>query len=274
MSEAIRGRDVSRPLPFWPAARGVFGLSLEGMVWSRRSLLMAMLLGLPVVLAVVYRVIVAADVRTMLSGVDLYGHVVTVFYVRNLLPLAALFYATSLIADEVDWRTITYLLTRPVGRGSILVGKFAAYLATTLSLTLPAITVTFFLLVTASGWDGAGARATDLVRDLGVAALALVAYGAAFTFLGVLLRRPMIPGLLFLFVWELVANLPGYMPRFTITAYLRSLLPYRLAGQSLGEVFGQVLPTLLCLEVLTGLIVSFLLAAGWIFSVREYVMEQ
>ena len=40
-------------------------------------------------------------------------------------------------------------------------------------------------------------------------ALGLVVYGAFFTLLGVVLRRPVIPGLLFLFVWELVANLPG-----------------------------------------------------------------
>jgi len=55
------------------------------------------------------------------------------------------------------------------------------------------------------------------------AILALLAYGALFTLLGVLLKRPMIPGLLFVFVWEMVANLPGYLPRFTLTAYLRSL---------------------------------------------------
>ena len=84
MSETITARDVTRPLPFWAAVRGVFGLSLEGMVWSRRSLFMAMLLGLPVVLAAVYRGIVAAEIPTMLGGVDLYGHVVAVFYVRKL----------------------------------------------------------------------------------------------------------------------------------------------------------------------------------------------
>ena len=50
-----------------------------------------------------------------------------------MLPLAALFYATSLVADEVEGRTLTYLLTRPITRASILAGKFAAYLATTLT---------------------------------------------------------------------------------------------------------------------------------------------
>ena len=39
-------------------------------------------------------------------------------------------------------------------------------------------------------------------------------------------------------------------------------------------MFGQVLPAPLCLEVLAGSIVALLAAAGWIFSTREYVMEQ
>ncbi len=84
----------------------------------------------------------------------------------------------------------------------------------------------------------------------------------------------MIPGLLFLFVWELVANLPGYMPRFTITAYLRSLISHRPPAEGLSAIFGQVLPAPLCLATLTGLTLVFLIGAAWIFSLREYVMEQ
>ena len=33
--------------------------------------------------------------------------------------------------------------------------------------------------------------------------------------------------LLFVFIWERVAELPGYLPRFTLTAYLRSLIHHR-----------------------------------------------
>ena len=64
--------------------------------------------------------------------------------------------------------------------------------------------------------------------------LTLVAYGALFGLLGVLLKRPVIPGLLFLYGWELLANVPGYMPRFTLTAWLRSLVPYRPAEDGLA----------------------------------------
>ena len=75
-------------------------------------------------------------------------------------------------------------------------------------------------------------------------------------------------------VWELVANLPGYLPRLTLTAYLRSLVRHRPAEEGISEIFGQVLPSALCLEVLAAAVVVFLAAAAWIFSTREYVMEQ
>jgi ABC-type transport system involved in multi-copper enzyme maturation permease subunit len=260
-------------VPFLPAARAVFGLSLEGMLWSRRSLVLGAFLAIPLVIAIVYRVVLAARLPAEITGLHLYGYLVALFWVRNALPLAALFYATALIADEVEGKTLTYLLTRPIQRPAILAGKFAAYLVTTLCLALPAAVLTFFVLATSRGVNLA-ASVPDLFRDVGVLSLTLLVYGALFALLGVLLKRPLIPGLLFLFVWELIANLPGYMPRFTITAWLRSLVTHRPAGRGMSELFGQVLPADLGLAVLTGLTALFLFLAVRIFSRREYVLDQ
>ena len=272
----MRAADaVPRPVPFSRAARAVFDLSLEGMLWSRRSLLMGFLLALPAVFALVYRVVAAGRAHPAVSGSDLYGgFIVALYSVRNALPLVALFYATSLVADEVEGKTITYLLSRPVQRTAILVGKFGAYLATTLSLALPATTVAFFLLASGPGSGGIAAGAADLARDLGVMALALLSYGAAFTLLGVVVRRPVVPGLLFLLAWEWVANLPGYMPRLTITAYLRSLLRHRPPDEGFLQMTAETLPASLCLGVLVGTSLVSLVLAAWIFSKREYVLVQ
>ncbi len=266
-------RDVARPVPFLRAARAVFDLSLEGMVWSRRSLLMVALLFGPAVLAVAVR-IALTRLPPRVGAFDLYGLMIAFVYVRNALPLAALFYGTALISDEVEGKTITYLLTRPVQRVSVLAGKFASYLVTTLAMALPAVVITFFVLNTIRGWSGLGALVPELFRDMGVIILTLVVYGAFFTLMGVVLRRPVIPGLLYLFVWELLANAPGYLPRFTITAYLRSLIHHRPPDEGLAEIFAQVLPTALCLEAVGGMIVVFLAGAAWIFSTREYVLDQ
>jgi len=268
-------RDPERPVPFAPAARGVFDLALEGMVWSGRTVVMAGLLALPVVLAIVYRLVLARYPMVRLSAIELYGWFIVMYYLRFALPLMALFYATALIADEVEGKTLTYLLTRPIRRESILAGKFGAYVVTTLTLALPAVVLAFFTLMTVRGGASLGGAVPDLLRDLGVVALALLAYGAVFTLLGVFLKRPVIPGLLFIFVWELfLPSFPGYIPRVTLTAYLRSLVRHRPAQEGVSEIFAQVLPTALCLEVLVGTVVVGLAASAWIFSTREYVMDQ
>ena len=272
--EAAAAPATRAALPLGRGARAVFDLALDGMVWSRRSLAMAVMLALPVALAIVFRIVLESDLRVRIPPSDFYGAVVTFYYLRFALPIAALFYATALIADEVDGKTLTFLITRPVRRSAILLGKFAAYVVTTLTLALPAAVITFFILATASGWPGIGGRVGDLFRDVGVMALALLSYGALFTLFGVVLRRPVIPGLLFIFVWELLANLPGYMPRVTLTAWLRSLVRHRPPQEGLSEVFGQILPAGLSLAVLAGATIAFLALSLWIFSRREYVIEQ
>jgi len=267
-------RDTTRPLPFATAARGVFDLTLDGMVFSRRSLLMGLLVAAPMAFAVLYRVLAATRGQPPLGPTDLYALMVAVYWIRNVLPLAALFYATSLVADEVEGKTLTYLLTRPLTRASIFAGKFAAYVATTFTLALPAAVLTFFILMTAPTAPPLAAALADLPRDLGVMLLTLVAYGALFGLLGVLLKRPVIPGLVFLYGWELLANVPGYLPRFTLTAWLRSLVPYRPAEDGLAGLFQQVLPAGQGLAVLIFVSIAFVAAAAWIFSSREYVLDQ
>ena len=100
-------------------------------------------------------------------------------------------------------------------------------------------------------------------------------YGALFTLLGVLLKRPVIVGLLFLYGWEFMVYLPGYLPRLTLTAYLRSLLSHRPAEEGLAQLLGTTFlgtgESLLSLGLLT---VLFLVLAFGIFSRREYVVEQ
>ncbi len=268
-------RDTTRALPWKTATRAVFDLSLEGMMFSRRSLLMAALIALPIVFAVLYRLVLAAhaDVQPVTPH-DLYAVIVSVYWIRNVLPLAALFFATALVADEVEGRTLTYLITRPLTRPSVFVGKFAAYLATTLCFALPACVVTFFLLLSSRGFSAVGVAAPDLFRDVAVVTLTLTVYGAVFAFLGVLLKRPVIPGLLFLYGWELLAHLPGYLPRLTITAWLRSLVTHRPAQEGLLGLFEQVLPAGEAVAVLVLATAVFLFLATRVFAIREYVLEQ
>ena len=94
------------------------------MLWSRRTIFMALVVGAPVFIALLLRVLVglgAPLLEDMHNGGHvpdepvpaIFGLMIWVFYLRFIVPILGVFYGTSLMADEVEDKTITYLFTRP-----------------------------------------------------------------------------------------------------------------------------------------------------------------
>ena len=128
-----------QPSTAFSAAR-IFELSLPQMLWSRRSILLALLVCGPMALATVPRgawIIRPSQFTDATVGFDIYGLMIWLLYVRFIVPVLGVFYGTSMIADEVEDKTITYLFTRPIQRRAVILGKYAAYLVCTLLLVLP-----------------------------------------------------------------------------------------------------------------------------------------
>ena len=128
------------------------------------------------------------------AGATLFGFMIWLFYLRFIVPVLGVFYGTALIADEVEDRTITYLFTRPIRRGAVLMGKYLAYLACTGLVVLPSVMVVYFLLVPVRG-GSLGAAFPALVKDLGLLGLGLAVYGAVFALVGAWFKRPLLSGL-------------------------------------------------------------------------------
>src|SRR5438874_13066648 len=147
----------------WPSALRIFDLSLGQMLWSRRSVFLAILLGGPVVLAALIAVLTRTSLGAFringaaVGGATVFGMMVWLLYIRFILPILGVFYGTSLIADEVDDKTITYLFTRPIRRSAVLIGKYLAYLVCRLLLEIKTVMIVFFLLVPIGGGSIAAA---------------------------------------------------------------------------------------------------------------------
>ena len=89
-----------------------------------------------------------------MAGPAIFGLMIWVFYLRFTVPVLGVFYGTSLIADEVEDKTITYLFTRPIPKGAVLVGKYLAYLACTIFVVLPSVVIVYLLHRADAGQPG------------------------------------------------------------------------------------------------------------------------
>ena len=281
-------RELRAPGLLTSALR-IFDLSLGEMLWSRRTIFMALVVGAPVIIALILRVVVALGAPLMdepireggnvvrMTGPAIFGLMVWVFYLRFTVPVLGIFYGTSLIADEVEDKTITYLFTRPIRRGAVLLGKYLAYLACTIFVVLPSVTIVYLLVVPMRG--SLGASFLDLIKDLALLALGLAVYGALFAFIGAKFKRPLLIGLIFIFGWEQAAlAFPGYMKKFTIAYYLQGLVPHAMPNDGVVGLLQGIFresPGLFSSLFWLALIWAVCLILGaWVVEKREYVLEQ
>lgn len=153
----------------------------------------------------------------------LYQEIVVPLFLSVILIIIALVHGSRLFKEEIDDNTLVYLTTRRISKASIVAFKFLGYYGSTLVILLPPLALSFFI---AQGSVGA-----PLEQDLAVlwalfamGAVGSAAFGGLFMMMGLLLKRPLVLGLLYGFFWESIAlGLPGDVPLLSISHYLRSI---------------------------------------------------
>jgi ABC-type Na+ efflux pump permease subunit len=260
----------------------VFELSFGEMLWSRRTVFMAALVLGPVFLALVALAVQTtgtAPLRvngTRVAGLDAFGLMIWVVFLRFIVPVLGVFYGTALLADEVEDRTITYLFTRPIRRGAVLLGKYLAYLLCTSAVVLPSVVIVYFLLVPLRAVPGSFVW---FVTDLALLAAGLAVYGGLFALAGAVLKRPLLVGLVWIFGWEQLAlALPGYLKRFTVAFHLQSLVPHTMPADGVVSLLRSVF-TEASSAPASVLWLALMLAAALTLAIRavesrEYVLDQ
>jgi ABC-type transport system involved in multi-copper enzyme maturation permease subunit len=288
---------IHPPVPL-PAAPGyvrsavrIFDLSLNEMLWSRRTIFMALVVGLPVIIALFLRLLVSLGapifdstemrdgVRTTvrMAGPTIFGLLIWWLYIWFIVPILGVFYGTSLMADEVEDKTITYLFVRPIRRGAVLLGKYLAFLVCTIFVVLPSIMLVYLLIVPIRG--SIGGSFVHLLKDLSIVAMGLAVYGSVFAFVGAKFKRPLLIGLVFIFGWEKATlAFPGYLKKFTVAYYLQGLVPHAMPNDGvvslMQAMFRESLGLAGSLFWLAVIWAVFLSLGAWVVERREYVLEQ
>jgi ABC-2 type transport system permease protein len=245
--------------------------ALQDLLRPRKMLVTSLLIALPAVIAF-WQMRSNAD----LGAAVIYGRMAEGWIFQFVLVMLCVIYGTGIVANEVEQKTVVYLLTRPVPRWRILLPKYLA------ACTAAFLSGGGALLLTALATYGGKIGNAPFLRDAGVLLAGVLVYTALFLLMGTILTRPLIVGLLFGFGWETwVPNMPGSFSKFSLISYLRALTPHdKLQGDAVDiskamesfstAVTKPITSTTAWMVLLVTLILCLSLSL-MIFSSREYV---
>jgi len=202
----------------------LFKFFIKNNINSKRTIWISIMALIPVIFAAVILLLKPLFSDEGVTVSSLFPQVSVFLYIHFLLPLTAIFMGTAVIGDEVDGRTLPYLLTRPIPRRTIVLSKLISGAALTGLIFLISLLVTYIIMKQENGLHGLIQDADIYLGTIGIIFLGMVVYLSLFCFMGGLLKRPVLIGLFFTFGWEsTVSFLPGNIKYFTISHYLHIL---------------------------------------------------
>ena len=214
--------------------------SIRQLAGGRRLLLLLALAALPVGLAVIVSLALGEDetsnsqyLDTLLDGL----------LIGAVMPVIALVLATAAFGNEVEDRTLNYLVLKPVPRYQIVFAKLLASLV----IGCPLVVISG-VAATLIADGGIGARLVELDSPLRAAAatgiallLGSVTYSAAFTWAGLVSTRALPYALVYVVLWEgVVSSFLGGVRYLSVRGYTLALV-HGLDEGSFAELGDRVI---------------------------------
>jgi ABC-2 type transport system permease protein len=199
----------------------LYVLTLRQYSHGKRWMVVTGLFLLPSVLAIVLR-----TTATHVPPLRLEFLLIFLFIPQAILPLVALLYASSMIQDELEEQTITYLLIRPLPKFALYLVKLLATITATVALT-----VVFTLLAYGVIYIGADSNVPEIplraAKAAAIHSLAIIAYCGVFGLVSLLIKRSLTLGIVYIVIVEgFFANFPFGLRLLTVIYYTR-LIAYR-----------------------------------------------
>ena len=208
----------------------IFRLALRQLAGPRRLGLISVLAALPVALSAL--VAAFADggesfdrnyINTLLDGMLIAG----------ILPIVTMALATAAFGDELEDRTLSYLVLKPISHISIVLPKLLASI-----VIAGPLLILSGVLATVLGLDVGvrGATAVALAIFAG-----LVAYATIFTWAGLISSRALAFALVYVFLWEgLISGFLGGVRYLSVRGYVLGIM-HGLDETEFAEISGRAI---------------------------------
>ncbi len=202
----------------------VLRLSLRQLGGRWRLLLILLLAALPIGLTAL---ILATGTEDQESNNLFIDTVLDALVIAGALPIVTLVLATASFGNELEDKTLSYLLLKPVPRWLIALPKTMAPIV----LGAPALVVSG-VVTTLLGASSLGVAALAVESDfraalaVGAAVLGgVLAYSSVFTWAGLVTTRALAAGLIYVFIWEgLLSTFLGGLRYLSVRAYVLAIL--------------------------------------------------
>ena len=202
-----------------------FAQTLSAMLRRRRSQVVGAIVVVPAFIPLLLVFLPSSsDIES--GEIWVFTQIVETFYIGAVAPLLALFFGAMLLGEDIESQTIPYILTRPTPRSAWVLGRFAAFFTACSGLMFVAFGVAFVGSCVLQPLFLSVDNILLSFHYLFVAMASLLGYGAICTFLGAVVRRPVVVGVLFIFGWQTGAMMaPGLTDLLTIEKHVNTLLP-------------------------------------------------
>lgn len=230
---------VSQPWRLWLAQlRTIVSIESRRNLFTLRSFWVYFLAFAPTGIIVIHTVFSNFRYESMSEDTKVLAGIFQFYYLRLGIFFGTLGIFTRLIRGEMIERSLHYYLLAPVRREVLLLGKFIAGSIRALVLFETAVFLSFWMMYSPFGaagkqyvFDGPGMH--ELIAYMGITALAVFGYGAVFMLFSMLFKNPAPPALIFM-GWEAISSImPSFLQKFSITAYLRQLVPVSVPAEGL-----------------------------------------
>ena len=203
-------------------------VTARALVGRRRTILMALLAGAPVLLGLLIRIGNGTRPSALQGALD--G-----LLVSSVLPLVALVFGSAALGSELDDGTGVHLLTKPIPRWAIVVPKIVVSGGLTALLAVPSTLLAGVLI----GGTG-GHQVGTTVAFAGAVLVGSFVYASIFVALGAITSRGLVIGLAYSLLWEglLSAALQGTQ-LFSVREYIRGIASVLSGGDVKSVVGGQ-----------------------------------
>jgi ABC-type transport system involved in multi-copper enzyme maturation permease subunit len=235
------------PWQLWAAqVFAVVRIELRKILWMRRSVWIYFTAFAPALVIALHGLNDPMGRNTSLAeDTAVLAGIFQLFYLRFGIFFGCMGLFTWLFRGEVVEKSLHYYFLAPLRREVLVAGKFLAGLAASLFIFGLSIVLSFTFMYAHFGapgrafvFDGPGLG--QLAGYLGVTVLACIGYGSLFLALSLVVKNPILPGIVVL-GWETFhAVLPSLLQKFSVMFYLKQLCPVPIPAQGVMALFTVV----------------------------------